>query len=91
MLAGTGQTTSDTGRVTTYTFKVVVEPDADRWHAACPALAAFGAATWGDTREEALRHIREVVEMVVAELAEEGQPIPGAVQVSEEPLVAVAV
>jgi hypothetical protein len=22
----------------TYTFKVVVEPDEDRWHAYCPAL-----------------------------------------------------
>jgi predicted RNase H-like HicB family nuclease len=56
----------------TYTFKAVVEPDEDCWHAYCPALAAYGAATWGGTREEALRHIREVVEMVVAELKEVG-------------------
>jgi predicted RNase H-like HicB family nuclease len=78
-------------RLTTYTFKIVVEPDEDRWRAYCPALEDQGAATWGYTREEALRHIREVLEMIVAELVEEGKPVPGNVAVSEEPLVAVTV
>jgi predicted RNase H-like HicB family nuclease len=77
--------------VTTYTFKVVVERDEDRWRAYCPALEAQGAATWGHTREEALRHIREVLEMIVAELVEEGKPLPANVGVSEEALVAVTV
>jgi predicted RNase H-like HicB family nuclease len=75
----------------TYTFKVVIEPDEDAWHAHCPALEAYGAATWGDTREEALRHIREVVEMVVAELVEDDEPIPADAPGSEEPLVSVTV
>ena len=60
----------------TYTFKVVVEPDEDRWHAYCPALESQGAATWGHTREEALRNIEEVVKMVVASLIEEGEAVP---------------
>jgi predicted RNase H-like HicB family nuclease len=77
--------------VTTYTFKVVVEPDEDRWRAYCPVLEAQGAATWGYTREEALQHIREVLEMVVAELVEEGKPVPTSSPASEEPLVAVTV
>jgi predicted RNase H-like HicB family nuclease len=77
--------------VTTYTFRVVVEPDEDRWRAYCPALEAQGAATWGNTREEVLRHIREVLEMIVAELTEEGTPLPANVAVSEELLVAVTV
>jgi predicted RNase H-like HicB family nuclease len=77
--------------VTTYTFKIVVEPDEDRWRAYCPALEAQGAATWGYTREEALRHIREVLEMIVAELVEEGEPVPASVAVSEEPLVAITI
>jgi predicted RNase H-like HicB family nuclease len=76
-----------------YTFKVVVELDEDRWHAYCPALEKYGAATWGNTREEALKHIQEVVQMVVEELAEEGERIPegprGQVQVSPEPRVVV--
>ena len=70
----------------TYTFKVVVEPDDDRWHAYCPALEKFGAATWGNTKKEALKHIHEVVQMVVDELAEEGTSIP---KVSKEQSVEV--
>ena len=77
--------------MTTYTFRVVVEPDEDRWRAYCPALEEQGAATWGDTREEALQHIREVLEMIVAELLDEGKPVPANAAVSEEPLVAVTV
>lgn len=53
--------------MTTYTFNIVVEPDEDRWRAYCPVLESEGAATWGHTREEALTHIREVLEMIVAE------------------------
>ena len=60
----------------TSTFKVVVEPDDDRWHAYCPALEKFGAASWGNTKKEALKHIHEVVQMVVEELVEEGTAIP---------------
>lgn len=78
-------------KLTTYTFKVVVEPDEDRWRAFCPPLEHLGAATWGHTREEALRHIREVLELVVAELIEDGEPIPAEASVSEEPLVSVTV
>ena len=79
----------------TYVFRVVLEPDEDRWAAYCPALEQYGAATWGNTREEALKHIREVVEMVVSELVEDGDPLPDQqgddVSVSQEPRVAVTV
>jgi predicted RNase H-like HicB family nuclease len=79
----------------TYTFKVVVEPDEDRWHASCPVLERYGAATWGQTQQEALRRIREVVELVVAELREDGVPIPEGpteeVEVFSDPRVAVTV
>ena len=77
--------------MTTYRFKVVVEPDEDRWRAYCPALEAQGAATSGHTEEEALRHIREVLEMIVAELVEEGEPVPASAAVAEEPFVAITV
>jgi predicted RNase H-like HicB family nuclease len=60
----------------TYAFKVVIEPDEGRWHAYCPALARYGAATWGRTQEETLKHIQEVVQMVVEELREDGIPVP---------------
>lgn len=54
--------------MTTYTFRVVVEPDEDRWRAYCPSLEAQGAATWGHTREEALQHILEVLGIIAAEV-----------------------
>ena len=75
--------------MTTFTFRIVVEPDEDRWRAYSPTLEAQGASTWGNTREEALQHIREVLEMIAAELVEEGKPIPSDARASEEPLVAV--
>jgi len=60
----------------TYIFKVIVEPDGERWHAYCPILEPYGAVTWGYTQEEALKNIRKVVEMVVEELKEDNLPIP---------------
>jgi len=77
--------------VKSYVFKVVVEPDEGRWSAYCPALLKQGASTWGETEEEALQHINEVVHMIVAELVEDGEPVPVDVQVSNEPLVTVTV
>jgi predicted RNase H-like HicB family nuclease len=74
-----------------YTFKVVVEPDDDRFHAYCPAFQQQGAATWGHTEEEAAKHIHEVVRMVVGELLRDGESIPKGVQVREEALVSVTV
>jgi predicted RNase H-like HicB family nuclease len=61
--------------VTTYTVKIVVESDEDCWRAYHPALEAPGAASWGHTRDEALCNIREVLEMTVAELVEEGSKV----------------
>jgi predicted RNase H-like HicB family nuclease len=79
----------------TYIFKVVVESDEDRFSAYCPALLKQGAATWGNTQEEALTNIREVITMVVESLLEHGEPIPEGpaedVQMSSEPHVAVTV
>src|SRR3954464_7681803 len=60
----------------TYTFSVVVEPSDEMWHAYCPTLVAYGAATWGSTREEVLAHIGEMAGMIVERLAEGGAPIP---------------
>ena len=78
-----------------YVFKVVIEPDEDRWFAYCPALREQGAATWGYTPEEALKNIQEVVQMVVEELVEDGEPIPvkpkREVMIFSNPLVAVTV
>ena len=60
----------------TFNFQIVIEPDEDAWTAYCPALIEQGASTWGSTREEAIKHINEVVRMVVESLLEHGEPIP---------------
>ncbi len=64
-----------------YVFKVVVEPDEHEdgrpaFRAYCPALESVGASTWGDTSEEAMKNIGDVLHMIVDELAEEGKEIP---------------
>jgi predicted RNase H-like HicB family nuclease len=74
-----------------YVFKVVVEPDADKWYARVPQLESEGAATWGNTREEAFRNIQEVARMVIEDMLQDGEPLPDGVMVSEEPLVSVTV
>ena len=59
----------------TYTLAVVVEAAEEAWHAYCPTLLDYGAATWGSTREEALAQIRAVVTMLVERMAEEKMPV----------------
>ena len=78
-------------KIKTYSFKVVLERDGDGWRAYCPALEQIGGATWGKTREETLKHINEVVQVIVHELIEDGEPIPEDLKISDEPLVSVTV
>ena len=63
------------GKVKTYVFRVVVEPDEDKWAAHCPALLKHAATSWGDTKEEALKNIQEVIEMIVQEISEDTEPV----------------
>ena len=53
----------------------MVEPDIERWVANCPALEKYAATTWGNTTEEALRHILEIT-MVLQEFVEAQEVIP---------------
>jgi len=69
----------------TYALLIIVEPAEGAWHAYCPTLLDYGAATWAATREEAFAHISEVVRMVVARLVEDGVPVP-VVSIDHEPV-----
>jgi predicted RNase H-like HicB family nuclease len=80
----------------TYIFKVAIEEDPFddgkmAYHAYCPSLK--GASTWRYTKEEALKNIREVVEMTVESMIEHGESIPEKpdVQIFSELRVAVTV
>ncbi len=58
----------------TYTLQVVVEMDEDNKYVAwCPALEA--CYTQGDTFEEAIENIRDVIAMCLEELREEKREI----------------
>jgi predicted RNase H-like HicB family nuclease len=79
-----------------YVFKVVVEDDRfdngrPGFSANCPSLE--GAYTWGNTREEALERVREVVKLILDEMRDEGKPIPpdAAILEVESPAVLVTI
>ncbi len=85
----------------TYLFKIVLEQDEDfdgnssGWLATCPSLVEKGASAWGSTQEEAVKNLREVLEMTVEGLIENGESFPirenEDIQVLEEPRVAITI
>jgi predicted RNase H-like HicB family nuclease len=70
---------------------VILEPDEQAWRAYVPELEEKGGATWGKTREEALGNIREVAQMVIESMLEDGEPLPPGVTEMSETVVAVTV
>lgn len=72
-----------------YIFPVVLEDDDDVWRVYVPGLEEKGAATWGKTKEEALKNIQEVAQMIIEELIEDDMPIPKGAAVFNRPVVAV--
>lgn len=74
-----------------YVFRVVLEPDDGRWRAYIPELESKGAATWGKTREEALRNMSEVSQLVIESMLEDGEPLPPGLTEIDQPVVAVTV
>ena len=79
--------------MTSYTFHVDLERDAEGWRAFYPPWEAQGASTWGKTREDALKHIQEVLTMMIEEHTEEGDRLTREqpVIVFEGPAVTVTV
>lgn len=59
---------------TPYVYRVVVEPDEDRYYAEIPTLP--GCYSWGYTWEEALKNVKEALEVWLEVKREEGEPIP---------------
>jgi len=56
-------------------FEAVFEPDEDGGlHVHVPALT--GCHSWGATREEARKHIKEAIELWVETVREQGIPAP---------------
>ena len=55
-----------------YLFKVELEPDEEGWRAFYPPLEEIGASTWGETQEDALKNIQEVLAMILEESKQDG-------------------
>lgn len=79
------------GKVKSYIFRVVLEPDESAWRAFIPELEARGASTWGATKDEALRNIHEVAQMVIESMLEDGESLPPRLTEVDQPVVAVMV
>ena len=77
----------------TYLFQVALQREGEgRWSVWIPTLP--GLASWGHTKEEALRNIQDAAEAYVEDMIEAGEPIPlqaGKVDVLDSPAVAVTV
>jgi predicted RNase H-like HicB family nuclease len=69
----------------------IVREEDGRWSAGVPSLP--GCATWGHTKEEALRNLHDAVEAYIRDVHRAGREIPkhAPTQVRDEPLVAVTV
>ena len=50
------------------------DPESDYWIAECPSLP--GCFSQGETRDDAVRNIREAIALYLEVLEEDGRPIP---------------
>lgn len=81
--------------IKSYTFEFVIEPDRfpdgrKAYHAYIPELESIGGSTWGYTKEEAVKNIQEVTQMIVEESMKSKRPqILKTARVSSRPMVTV--
>ena len=73
-----------------YVFKVVIEEDQHEdgrraYQSFCPEIEE--AVTWGDTQEEALQRINELLQALVQMRIEEGRKIPTALELESSAVV----
>ena len=76
----------------TYIFPVDLEQEEDgRWSAVVQSLP--GCATWGYSKQEALKALQEATQAYIQTLLEQGQPVPSStdIEVKESPAVSVTV
>lgn len=58
-----------------YVLPATLESDETGWRAFSPLLEPMSASTWGETQEEALKSIREVLAVMLEEFLEEGKDL----------------
>ncbi len=71
-------------------YHATVDRQGAQSRAVCPAHMDHGAVTGGETREEALTHIENVISMVLSEMESGGvspppdEPVPGGILLTIE-------
>jgi antitoxin HicB len=86
------ETATKEPKMKTYIFPVELEQEEDgRWSAVVQSLP--GCATWGYSKEEALKALQEATQAYVQTLLEQGRPIPSSrdIEIKETPAVSVSV
>ena len=73
----------------TYAFDVTLEHQRGTWTAACPALLHRGGSVSAKTRRQAMLKLHRLVWMIVAEMADRGEMIPGHILPSDNPVLVV--
>ena len=59
----------------TYTFRTIIEPDENNtYHGFVPVLS--GCHTWGKTIQETKDNLQEAIQIYIASLIDDGQPVP---------------
>jgi predicted RNase H-like HicB family nuclease len=79
-------------KMKTYIFPVELEQEEDgRWSAVVESLP--GCATWGYSKEEALKSLQEATQAYIQTLLEQGRQVPSSrdIEVKETPAVSVTV
>ncbi len=58
-----------------YTYRVIIEPDENNtFHGYVPSLP--GCHTWGETLEKTKKNLKEAIEVYVASLIADKEPVP---------------
>ena len=57
-----------------YTYRIILEPDAGGYHAYVPALR--GCHTWGKTIVDARKMVRDAIDVYIRSLVADGEPVP---------------
>ena len=59
----------------TFTYRIIIEPDdGGTFHGYVPALP--GCHTWGKTLNATKKHLREALQLYLASLKDDNEPIP---------------
>lgn len=75
----------------TFRYHVTVVRQGTEWRAVCPALRHHGAVIGGETREEALTHIDNAIQMILTEMERNGVSPPADEPVSGGILLTIKV